>query len=438
MGSTTPSAPVRKDDASAKGVVVLAYSGGLDTSFCVVHLKGLGHDVVTAIVNTGGHTDEDLRAIEKKALALGATRHLTIDGRRELWDRIVSVLIRGNVLRGGVYPLAVAAERVIQAEKIVDVARREGALAVAHGCTGAGNDQARFEAAFTVLAPDLEVIAPIRDLGLTRAEEAEILAKAGHPVSAATRDYSVNTGLWGTTVGGKETHDPYRLPPEDVYGSGTKLAATPSEPELVEIAFRAGLPVALDGRPMEGLEIVRRLNEAAARHAAGRGIHVGDTVLGFKGRIVFEAPAPMILIRAHRELEKLVLTQEQQSQKERVAERYGQLVHEGLYYEPACRDMEALIASSQARVEGDARVRLFKGSFDVVGTRSPYSLFDPELAVYGEKSRFLDAAAVRGFARVKAVPGMLYHRAGRRGAAGKDAARTGSEREAARERPRPE
>jgi len=406
--------------ASRRGTVVLAYSGGLDTSYCVVWLKREGFDVVTAIVDTGGHGGPELEAIGKKAVALGATKHLTLDGRQDLWDRIVAYLVRGNVLRGGVYPLAVAAERVIQAEKIVEAARACGASAVAHGCTGAGNDQARFEAAFTVLAPDLEVIAPIRDLGVTRAEEAEFLAKEGHPVSVATRDYSVNTGLWGTTVGGKETHDPYKLPPEEVYASGTKLADTPDEPEEVVIGFESGLPVSIGGTKASGLEIVARLNALAARHAAGRGVHVGDTVLGFKGRIVFEAPAPIILVRAHRELEKLVLTQEQQTLKDRVAERYGQLVHEGLYFEPACRDMEALIRSSQARVTGDAKVRLFKGSAEVVGVKSPYSLFDPELALYGEKSAFLDAASVRGAARVKAVPGLLARRAGRRGDETKD------------------
>ncbi len=371
-----PPSPARK-------TVVLAFSGGLDTSYCVVHLREeLGYDVVTAIVDTGGYAAEELREIEKKALSLGAKRHVTIDGRQELWDRVVGYLVKGNVLRGGVYPLAVAAERVIQAERVAALAKREQARAIAHGCTGAGNDQARFEAAFTVLAPELEVIAPIRDLGITRDEEARFLTKHGFPVQATTRDYSVNAGLWGTTVGGKETHDPFQVPP------------FPS-----------------------GLEIVETLNRRARRHAVGRGIHLGDTVLGFKGRIVFEAPAPIILVKAHRELEKLVLTQEQQTTKERVAERYGALVHEGLYYEPACRDMEALIDSSQRRVEGDVKLRLFKGSAEVLGVRSPFSLMDPELAVYGEKSRFLDAAAVRGFARVRAVPGLLYRRAGERRAA---------------------
>ncbi len=408
-----PPSPARK-------TVVLAFSGGLDTSYCVVHLREeLGYDVVTAIVDTGGYAAEELREIEKKALSLGAKRHVTIDGRQELWDRVVGYLVKGNVLRGGVYPLAVAAERVIQAERVAALAKREQARAIAHGCTGAGNDQARFEAAFTVLAPELEVIAPIRDLGITRDEEARFLTKHGFPVQATTRDYSVNAGLWGTTVGGKETHDPFQVPPESllVAQGASALADTPDEPEPLLLRFRAGLPVAVDERQLSGLEIVETLNRRARRHAVGRGIHLGDTVLGFKGRIVFEAPAPIILVKAHRELEKLVLTQEQQTTKERVAERYGALVHEGLYYEPACRDMEALIDSSQRRVEGDVKLRLFKGSAEVLGVRSPFSLMDPELAVYGEKSRFLDAAAVRGFARVRAVPGLLYRRAGERRAA---------------------
>ncbi len=401
----------------ARPKAVLAFSGGLDTSFCLVYLRQeKGMDVVTATVDTGGFAPDELRAIERRARDLGATQHETLDGRAAIYEEFVTTLIQGNVLRGGVYPLSVAAERVVQARLVADLARRLKVSAISHGCTVAGNDQFRFDVAFSVLAPEMLVLAPVRDLGLSRRAEYDFLRNHGFPQEVKARDYSINEGLWGTTIGGGETHDPWSGPPEAVFRRSPPVTEAASEPEEIVIGFDRGLPVSLDGERLDGLEIVQRLNVTAFKHAVGRGIHLGDTILGIKGRIFFEAPAPIVLVQAHRELEKLVLTKTQQELKAPLGESFGRLLHEGLAFEPAMEDIRAFLKATQARVTGEARVRLYRGSVLGVGVRSPFSLMDVEVARYGETNAFLDGKEARGFGKIHALPALLHRLAGQRAA----------------------
>lgn len=388
--------------------IVLAFSGGLDTSFCVRYLKeAYGCKVITVTVDTGGFSKEELAGIAAKAKKLGVAKHYAIDAKKELFDRFLTYLIKGNVLRGGVYPLSVSAERVIQAEKIAQVALREKADALAHGSTGAGNDQVRFDVAFRVLAPGLKIIAPIRELSLTRKQEAEFLAKKGFPVEAKTASYSVNKGMWGTTIGGKETHDTWKEIPEEVFSKTSTIAGAPAAPEYLTLGFEKGVPAKLNGKKLSGVEMLTALDAAAAKHGVGKGIHVGDTILGIKGRIAFEAGAPLILIKAHRELEKLVLTKWQAFWKNQLSEFYGNLLHEGLYFDPVMRDIEKMLDSSQSVVSGEAKVKLHKGECMVVGCKSPFSLMDLKVATYGEENAFYDGRDAEGFSKIYGLQGIL-------------------------------
>lgn len=391
-------------------VVCLAFSGGLDTTYCALLLRDEGAFVHAVTVDTGGFSPRERKQIASRAAAAGA-RHVFVDGRRRVFRDYALPLIFGNVLRGGVYPLSVAAERAVQAEEVARHARRTGARVIAHGSTAAGNDQFRFDAALRVLAPGTEVRAPVRDSGISRAEEAAYCASRGVPIPPRTTRYSVNEGLWGTTIGGSETHDPWALPPERLF-PGNPLRRAPRRPRIVEIGFARGEPVSLDGERTGGLELVERLNVLGRRYAAGRGIHLGDTILGAKGRVVFEAPAALVLIAAHAELEKLVLTKEQRQLKGPVADIYGRLLHEGLAFDPAASDAAAFLKASQARVTGEARVRFSPGTFDVVGVRSRRSLLRPSVVRYGEANAYLTAEEARGVAKTLALPGVLAALAG--------------------------
>ncbi|MHC4955934.1 MAG: argininosuccinate synthase [Planctomycetota bacterium] len=387
-------------------LAALAFSGGLDTSYAVLALKRGGHDVVTVTVDTGGFSAEERNLIEERSRAVGAVAHEMVDGRQAVYDRFFSYLIRGNVLRGRVYPVAVGAERFIQAEELVNAARARGASIVAHGCTAAGNDQVRFDVALAALAPDLEIAAPVRDEQVARAESTRVLREAGVTIPKKTTRYSVNAGLVGATVGGGETHDPWETIPEGAYNeAGSRL--DPDAPEcVIVIGFEEGLPVSIDGAPLTPLHLLARLDGFARPLGIGRGVHLGDTILGIKGRIGFVAPAATVLIRAHHELEKLVLTKRQASFKDGAGAYYGDLLHEGLYLDPVCRDLERLIESSQACVSGDVRVHLKKGAFDVLGARSPHSLVRAG-ATYGEQSALWSGLDARGFARIYGLPSRM-------------------------------
>jgi len=388
--------------------LALAFSGGLDTSFCVPRLAADGWSVHTVYVNTGGASPEQRAAIAAQARAVGATEHHEIDARAAVFDRFVRFLIQGNVLRGEVYPLSVAAERTQQALSVVEAARAVGARAVAHGSTGAGNDQVRFDVALRVLAPDLEIVTPIRDLGVTRDQAIAYLTEHHLPVPAKAGAYSINRGLWGTTWGGGWTHDTWAGPPDELLES----PATAPAPREIVVGWACGLPVAVDGAALDGPLLVERLNELAEAYGFGHGIHVGETALGIKGRIGFEAGAALVLIAAHRELEKLVLTKWQSFWKDQLARFYGDRLHEGQYFDPALRDIEALITSSQSRVTGETRVLLAPGRFQVVGTRSPHSMMDRSVATYGEENRLWTGDEARAYARIAAIPALLAARAG--------------------------
>ncbi|RMG47493.1 MAG: argininosuccinate synthase [Acidobacteria bacterium] len=386
--------------------VVLAFSGGLDTTFCAAWLRReRGAEVVTVTVDTGGTGREEREAIALRAREAGAAEHREIDARQAVFDRFIAHLIRGNVLRGEVYPLSVAAERTQQAIEVARVARELGADAVAHGSTGAGNDQVRFDVAFRCLLPGVPILTPVRDLGLAREDAVAYLEKAGIPAPPSRGLYSVNRGLWGTTIGGGWTHDPWKPPPEDAWdGVGD---AGPCE---VVVGWEEGLPVSLDGRPLRGPELVEELAELTRARGIGRGIHVGETVLGIKGRIGFEAGAAVVLIAAHRELEKLCLTRWQAFWKDHLARFYGDRLHEGQAFDPVMRDIEAMIASSQRHVCGETRVRLEPGRFAVNGARSPRSLMAPDVARYGETHHLWDGSEARAFAKLAAIPSILAAR----------------------------
>ncbi|MHC4939674.1 MAG: argininosuccinate synthase [Planctomycetota bacterium] len=387
-------------------LAALAFSGGLDTSYAVLALKREGYDVVTVTVDTGGFEPSELEAIEERAKALGVLDHVTIDGRQAVYDRFFRYLILGNVLRGRVYPVAVGAERFLQAEELAREADHRSCDVVAHGCTSAGNDQVRFDVALRALVPNLPIVAPVRDREVARAESTRALQEVGITIPPKTTRYSINAGLVGTTVGGGETHDPWETIPEDAYiEAGSRIDADASE-QVVVIGFEKGMPVSLDGRQMGGLELIAELDARARPLGIGRGVHLGDTVLGIKGRIGFVAPAATVLIRAHHELEKLVLTKRQATFKDNAGAYYGDLLHEGLYLDPVCRDVEKLLESSQRNVTGEVRVHLRRGCFDVLGARSPHSLIGGG-AVYGEESALWSGEDTRGFARIFGLPSRL-------------------------------
>ena len=386
--------------------VALAFSGGLDTSYCVAKLRAEGRVVHTVYVDTGGASRAELDAVRSRAAAVGSDAHHEVDARAQVFERFVRVLIQGNVLRGEVYPLSVAAERTQQAISVVAAAHAIGAGALAHGSTGAGNDQVRFDVAFRVLAPELPILTPIRDGAVTREAATRFLEERGLAVPKSATTTSVNQGLWGTTYGGGWTHDTWESPPAEW---SAPPAPAPEPGELV-LAWEQGVPLALDGTPLAGPELVERLEERCRPYGIGRGIHVGETALGIKGRIGFEAAAAIVLVAAHRELEKVVLTRWQSFWKDHLARFYGERLHEGHWFDPALRDIEALIEHSQQRVGGETRVQLAPGRFAVTGVRSPHSLFAQNIARYGEETTLWSGDEARAFARIAAVPYVLAAR----------------------------
>jgi argininosuccinate synthase len=394
--------------------IVLAFSGGLDTSFCIPWLRERrGCEVVTVSVDTGGLDEAGRARIAARAKELGAVEHHTVDARDAFFEETLRYLVMGNVLRGHLYPLCVGAERTLQARKVAELAQKLGASAIAHGSTAAGNDQVRFEVALRTLAPGLVIIAPIRDEGFSREYEIEWLQDRGFAVNAAKSLYSINLGLWGCTIGGKETTDTVEPLPEDAWVLTRGAFESPWPPRRIELGFEGGVPCSLDGEPMSPVTLIEKLTRLAGAYGIGRGIHLGDTIFGMKGRVAFEAPAAAVLITAHRELEKLVLTARQQRVKDSVSAIYGDLVHEAQSLEPACRDIEALFLSTQERVTGRVTVKLQPGSLFVEGVISPFSLRNATRGVYGEAAGEWTAADARGFSRMLALPSMRHARAGK-------------------------
>ncbi len=396
--------------------IILAFSGGLDTSFCVPWLKETcDRDIITATVDTGGIDADQAAQLKKRALALGATEHVLLDRKDAFFSSVIRYLIAGNVRRGQFYPLCVGAERGLQAQTLAELAIERGADTVAHGCTAAGNDQVRFEVALRTLNPALNILAPVRDNNWVRAEQLAYLQEHDLPLPAQGSAYSINRGLWGITIGGQETLTSSQSLPEDAWVLSADAFTGPAAASEHSLEFAAGIPVALDGESMQPVKLIESLEALAGRYGIGRGIHLGDTVLGTKGRVAFEAPAAVTLITAHRELEKLVLSAQQTRVKENVAAIYGDLIHEGKQLDLACRDIEALLDSSQQRVTGEVRFTLRPGSLFVSGTSSPYSLLDASKGVYGEAAGEWSATDALGYARIMSLSGELQSRAGQDG-----------------------
>ncbi|MDJ0906239.1 MAG: argininosuccinate synthase [Woeseiaceae bacterium] len=397
----------------SKDPIILAFSGGLDTSFCVPWLKETyGREVITATVDTGGIDASAARALEQRAMALGAVEHVLIDCKQDFFDDVIRYLVAGNVLRGQAYPLCVGAERGLQAARLAQLAAERNATTVAHGCTAAGNDQVRFEVALRTLNPGLEILAPVRDNSWVREEQLRYLEEHDLPLPAQGSDYSINRGLWGITIGGQETLTSQNAIPEDAWVLSAEAFSKPLPASTHELAFDAGIPVTLDGESMGPVELIEKLELLAGSYGIGRGIHLGDTVLGTKGRVAFEAPAAITLITAHRELEKLVLSAQQMRVKDSLSAVYGDLVHEGKQLDLVCADIEAFLASSQQRVSGTVRFTLQPGNLFVEGTDSPHSLLAATRGVYGEAAGEWTAADALGYARILSLPGSLQTRAG--------------------------
>jgi argininosuccinate synthase len=414
----------------SKRTIVLAFSGGLDTSYALVLLREQGWDVLTVHVDTGGLHGGEREAVRARAEELGATEHFICDGREELYSRIISYAIKANYLRNGGYPSCVGAERQVQAEQVVDVALRRGADAIGHGSTGAGSDHIRWDAVIRALAPGLEIVTPVRDLALTRDAETEFLRSRGYEVSAKASTYSINEGLLGTTIGGGETYGSWDYLPksawtytrsiDDAPDKGTEIVIGFDQGEVVSCTTPVGEPIPGTGKGTPNYSVLSALNELGGEHGIGRGIHMGSTMVGNLARVAFEAPGMLILVAAHRELERLVLSNRQQATKAALGTTYGDLLHEGVYYDPVLDDYRAFFDSSQRRVTGKVRVFLHKGNTVILGCQSPHSLLEAasrQGVVYGYGSSLWTGAEARAFAHMYAMPGAISRIAGEGGQA---------------------
>ncbi|MEV4639099.1 argininosuccinate synthase [Actinoplanes sp. NPDC049548] len=408
----------------SKRKIVLAFSGGLDTSYALVSLREQGWEVLTANIDTGGLHSGEADVVRKRAEELGAAQHFVIDAREELYARVITYAIKANYLRNGGYPSCVGAERLVQAEKVVQAAIDNGADAVAHGSTGAGADHVRYDSVIRALAPQMEIITPIRDERLTREYERDYLRERGFETPEKVTTYSINEGLIGTSIGGKETYGSWDYLPEDAWTYTKSIADAPADGVELILSFAKGEVVSAtttDGTPIEGTgpgtpnyAILRALNVLAAEHGVGRGIHMGSTMVGNLARVGFEAPGMLTLIAAHRELERLVLSNRQQATKAALGTTYGDLLHEAVYYDPILDDFRAFLDSSQQRVTGDVRVKLVKGNVIPLGSRSPHSLLDAATrqgVVYGYGSSLWTGEQARAFAHMYAIPGAIAQNA---------------------------
>lgn len=387
--------------------VVLAFSGGLDTSYCAKLLSDdLGYEVHTLIVNTGGFSKEELDEIEKRALKLGAASHKAVDETKNYYEKVIRYLIFGNVLKNSTYPLSVSAERMSQALAIANYANEINATAIAHGSTGAGNDQVRFDMIFHVLAPDKEIITPIRDNRLSREEEIDYLKSKGVVFNFEKAKYSINKGLWGTSVGGKETLQSMGMLPEEAWPT----PITKTEAEEVSLHFNKGELVKINNKNFDHpVEAIHYLQNLAGPYGIGRDVHVGDTIIGIKGRVGFEAAAPVLIIKAHHALEKHVLTKWQLSWKEQLSQFYGNWLHEGQYLDPVMRDIEAFLTSSQQNTTGEVSITLFPHRFQINGINSPFDLMSSKFGKYGEMNLGWAGEDVRGFSKIFGNQAMIYH-----------------------------
>ena len=386
--------------------VVLAFSGGLDTSFCVPYLKNKKKlEVHTVMVNTGGFNKEEEKNIEERALKLGAKTHTTIEAVDTYYKKGIKYLIFGNILKNETYPLSVSSERIFQALEVLKLVKKIKAEYVAHGSTGAGNDQVRFDLVFDVLAPEVKILAPIRELEIGRKDEVDYLTEQGFNYSWEKAKYSINQGIWGTSIGGQETLNSEGYLPEEAYPH----KAVKREEKKIKIDFKNGEPIALNGEKMAPVALIKEVTNIAAPYGIGRDMHVGDTIIGIKGRVGFEAAAPLIIIKAHHLLEKHILTKTQLYWKGLIAEYYGQLMHEAQYLEPAMRDMETFLESTQNSVSGSVEILLRPYSFMILGCKTNFDLMSSKFGEYGEVNKSYSGRDVIGFTKVLANPLKIYY-----------------------------
>lgn len=387
--------------------MVLAFSGGLDTSFCVKYLsEDCGYEVYTAIANTGGFSADELKRIEERALALGAKAHASLDITHEYYDKSIKYMIMGNVLRNGTYPISVSSERIFQAIAIINYAKSIGAEYVAHGSTGAGNDQVRFDLTFQILAPEIKIITPTRDMTLTREYEINYLKEHGYVADFKKMEYSINKGLWGTSIGGKETLKSNETLPEEAYP--TQMTAT--EDARLTLDFEKGEITAVNGvKYADKVAAIQKIEEIVNPYAIGRDMHIGDTIIGIKGRVGFEAAGPVLIIAAHKMLEKHTLTKWQQYWKDQIGTWYGMFMHESEYLEPVMRDMERFLESSQENVSGTVEITLRPLSYTLVGVESPYDLMKTDFGEYGEVNKAWTADDIKGFTKILGNQMKIYY-----------------------------
>lgn len=392
---------------SDKRKIVLGFSGGLDTSYCVKYLtEEKGYEVHSIIVNTGGFSEEELQQIEKHAYTLGVTSHVSVNAVKNYYDRIIKYLVFGNVLKNNTYPLSVSAERLVQALHIAEHVKTVGADAVAHGSTGAGNDQVRFDMVFHIMIPGVEIITPIRDLKLSREQEIEYLKQKGVQMNFEKAAYSINKGLWGTSVGGRETLSSKGMLPEEAWPT----QVTKSGSEEVKLHFEKGHLTAVNDKAFaHPSEAIQYLQTIVGPFGIGRDIHVGDTIIGIKGRVGFEAAAPMVILKAHHALEKHVLTKWQLSWKDTVANFYGNWMHEGQIQDPVMRDIEAFLESSQENVTGDVFVQVQPYHFNIIGIESEFDLMSSKFGKYGEMNTGFTGEDVRGFSKIFGNQTSIWH-----------------------------
>ena len=386
--------------------VVLAFSGGLDTTYCAIYLtKVKNMEVHAVIVNTGGFPKEEIDRIEKHAMALGVKSFTCIDDTENFYKSVVRYLIYGNILKNNTYPLSVSAERIAQAIAISSYAKKIGATAVAHGSTGAGNDQVRFDMVFNIICPAVEIITPIRDMKLSREEEIDFLKQHGVSMNFEKAQYSINKGIWGTSVGGKETLKSREFLPEQAFPT----PATKKDSEELELMFEKGELVGVNGTKMSPVDAILKLNEIASPYGIGRDIHVGDTIIGIKGRVGFEAAAPVIIIKAHHLLEKHTLTKWQLYWKDQLSAWYGNWLHEGQFLDPTMRNIEKFLEDTQTFVTGKVFVTLHPYRFQLNGIESVHDLMSAKFGSYGEMNNAWTGEDVKGFSKIFGNPVAIYH-----------------------------
>jgi len=384
--------------------IILAYSGGLDTSYCLKKLSSEGHEVHAININTGGFSKNELKTMEDKAYMMGAFIFKSIDAVDIYYNKIIKYLIFGNVLRNNTYPLSVSSERVIQAVEIVKYAKKNNATHIAHGSTGAGNDQVRFDSIFQIMAPEIQILTPIRDNSLSREEEINYLNENGINLEWTKAKYSINKGLWGTSVGGDETLTSKNSLPSEAYPS----ILSKKENENITLSFSKGELVAVNNKKNSPVECIKIINSLCEKYCIGRDIHVGDTIIGIKGRVGFEAGGPIVILKSHHLLEKHVLTKWQQFQKDQLSNFYGMQIHEGNYLDPVIRDIESFFNSSQSKVTGDVFVTLSPYRFQLNGIESKNDLMNLDFGSYGEQNNKWSAQDAKGFIKISSNQNKIY------------------------------